>query len=62
MGTYFEQLVRILIELNYVVYHIELNVHAKDDEIQEESLSISCDSLLIKKKQTEGKEFERLFS
>ena len=62
MDTYFEQLYLTLIELNYVVYHIELNAHAQDDETQEESLSISCDSLLIKKKQAEEKEFERLFS
>ena len=62
MDTYFEQLYHTLIELNYVVYHIELNIHAKVDEIQEEALSISYDSLLIKEKQIEEKEFERLFS
>ena len=37
-------------------------MQTKDDEIQEESLSISYDSLLIKEKQIEEKEFERLFS
>lgn len=61
MDAYFEQLYLFLIGLNYIVYHIELNVYAKDDEIQEGSLSISCNSLLIEKKQTEEKEFKMLF-
>ena len=50
MDSYIEQLYLTPIGLNYAAYHTGLDVHTKDDEIQEESLSMSCASLLIKKK------------
>ena len=50
MDAYFEQLYLTPIGLNYTAYHTGLDVHTKDDEIQEESLSIYCASLLIEKK------------